>query len=52
MKKLFPTFIDDSAKEKQSIIVSGGKIGFQVELNPSDLKKIVPFTFVSLTVSE
>ncbi len=52
MKKLFPTFIDDSAKEKQSIIVSGGKIGFQVELNPSDLKKLVPFTFVSLTVSE
>lgn len=52
MKKLFPTFIDDSAKEKQSIIVSGGKIGFQVELNPSDLKKIVPFTFVSLIVSE
>lgn len=52
MKKLFPTFIDDSAEEKESIIVSGGKIGFQVELSPSDLKKIVPFSFVSLTVSE
>lgn len=50
MKKLFPTFIDVSAESKEAIIVSGGKIGFQIEVSPSELKKIVPFTFVSLTV--
>ena len=52
MKKLFPTFIDISAKTQESIMVSGGKIGFQIELNPLDLKKIVPFTFAPITVSE
>ena len=41
MKKLFPTFIDDSAEEKQSIIVSGGKIGFQVETMYDELKKVI-----------
>ena len=51
MKKLFPTFVDQSAEDEETIIVSGGKIGFQVEIKPSDLKKIVPFSFSSLTVS-
>ena len=50
MKKLFPTFIDQSAIDKETIIVSGGKIGFQIELSPADLKKIVPFCFSPLTV--
>ncbi len=49
MKKLFPTFLDDSAKALPAIFVSGGKIGFQVELAPEDLKKLVPFTFSVLT---
>ena len=49
MKKLFPTFLDDSAKDLPAIFVSGGKIGFQVELSPEDLKKLVPFTFSVLT---
>lgn len=52
MKKLFPTFIDISAETQESIMVSGGKIGFQIEINPLDLKKIVPFTFAPITVSE
>ncbi len=49
MKKLFPTFLDDSAKDLPAIFVSGGKIGFQIELSPEDLKKLVPFTFSVLT---
>ncbi|MEH7237453.1 Cys-tRNA(Pro) deacylase [Bacillus sp. JJ1562] len=38
MKKGYPTFIDAHASNLDSIIVSAGKIGMQVELNVADLK--------------
>lgn len=38
MKKAYPTFIDSQAANLDSIIVSAGKIGMQVELNLDDLK--------------
>ena len=41
MKKLFKTFLDESALEQETILVSGGKLGFQVELAPADLAKLV-----------
>lgn len=41
MKKVFPTFIHESAKEQSAICVSAGKIGFQVELSPDDIGKVV-----------
>lgn len=50
MKKQFPTFIDGSAQPFDSIIVSAGKIGFQVELSPSDLASLVQAQFHNLTV--
>jgi len=37
MKKNYPTFLDESAQELETIIVSAGKIGFQVELAPEQL---------------
>jgi Cys-tRNA(Pro)/Cys-tRNA(Cys) deacylase len=37
MKKHFPTFINDTALEFDTIYVSAGKVGFQIELSPSDL---------------
>ncbi|WLR55216.1 Cys-tRNA(Pro) deacylase [Mesobacillus subterraneus] len=37
MKKDYPTFLDESAQELETIIVSAGKIGFQVELAPDQL---------------
>ncbi|WP_096550254.1 Cys-tRNA(Pro) deacylase [Ureibacillus thermosphaericus] len=49
MKKLFPTFIDESAKELDYIIVSGGKIGLQIQLAPNDLANVVNATFVPVT---
>lgn len=40
MKKLYPTFIDESAEEISSIVVSGGKIGMQIELSVEDLQTV------------
>lgn len=40
MKKLYKTFIDDSASELEKIVVSGGKIGVQIELFVDDLKYV------------
>ena len=39
MKKQFVTRIDNSAKELETIIVSGGRLGLQIELKPEDLAK-------------
>ncbi|MBA4535728.1 Cys-tRNA(Pro) deacylase [Bacillus aquiflavi] len=40
MKKLYPTFIDKSAASLKTLIVSGGKIGVQIELTVGDLVSI------------
>ena len=40
MKKLFPTFIDETAKMHETILVSGGRIGLQLELSIKDLAEI------------
>ena len=37
MKKQFVTRLDESAKAQETIIVSGGRIGSQIELKPDDL---------------
>ena len=39
MKKQFPTVIHQSALQQPTIMVSGGRIGTQVELAPADLVK-------------
>lgn len=41
MKKAFPTYVHESAQELDQIFVSAGKVGFQVELAPADLVKVV-----------
>ena len=41
MKKLFPTFFDQSAEGRDAIVVSAGKIGAQVELSPAALAGLV-----------
>lgn len=37
MKKLFPTFIHETAAGLNKIFVSAGKVGYQIELSPADL---------------
>ena len=41
MKKQFPTVFHESALGQDAIYVSAGKVGFQVELAPADLMKLV-----------
>ena len=41
MKKFFPTVIDSSAADYDTIIFSAGKIGYQVELSPADLAQVI-----------
>ena len=50
MKKLFPTFIDESASALDYIVVSAGKIGMQIKLNPNDLNRVTNGKFAQLTV--
>ena len=40
MKKLFKTFFHELCLNYETIYVSGGKVGIQIEVNPSDLLKI------------
>ncbi|HAX92214.1 MAG TPA: Cys-tRNA(Pro) deacylase [Rhodospirillaceae bacterium] len=48
MKKNFVTTIHETAKVFDTIIFSAGKIGYQVELNPADLARIMPISFAEL----
>ncbi|KON86026.1 cysteinyl-tRNA(Pro) deacylase [Sporosarcina globispora] len=41
MKRQYPSFIDAKAAELDQIIVSGGKIGMQIELKVEDLEKAI-----------
>jgi len=50
MKKFFTTVIHRSAEEKERIMFSGGKIGFQIEMALSELKKAIPFSLADITV--
>lgn len=45
MKKQYKTFVNDTAKNLEKVIVSGGKIGIQVEINPEALIEILDVKF-------
>ena len=49
MKKLFKTVFDSSALEQDTIIVSAGKIGAQIECAPTDLISLVRGITADLT---
>lgn len=48
MKKLFLTALDESAKDCEKILFSGGHIGVQVEVAPADLEKVIPIKYADL----
>lgn len=48
MKKPYPTVIDQSAQQLDTIIVSGGRIGSQIELSPAGLAEAAQATFQNI----
>ena len=50
MKKLFQTVIHQSAEDFDTIIFSGGKIGYQVEVSLEGLRKVIAFTTTDIIV--
>ena len=48
MKKQYKTFINKSAESLNSIIVSAGKIGYQIEISPKDLISLINSEFMDL----
>ncbi|MNI41284.1 Cys-tRNA(Pro)/Cys-tRNA(Cys) deacylase YbaK [compost metagenome] len=49
MKKLYPTYIEYTAELFDTIAVSAGKIGMQMELNPQELAEMTGAVFSELT---
>ena len=49
MKKQFPTFVHETAKQYEKMFVSAGKVGFQIELSPQDLEATVGCGFADIT---
>ena len=47
-KKQYKTVIDASAQTLQTMIVSGGRIGSQIELTPEDLAKAANAVFAEI----
>ncbi len=50
MKKQFSTVVNDTAREMPAIIVSGGRIGYQIEIAPAVLQRVVPFSYADVIV--
>ena len=48
MKKQLVTVVDISAKDKDKIFFSAGRIGLQVEVSPADLPRALRFTYADI----
>lgn len=52
MKKQYVTRLDESARSKDKIYVSGGRIGSQIELKPDDLLKACRGEYADIIVPD
>ena len=52
MKKRLTTFIDASAQSRAAILVSAGKIGYQVELSPDALAGLIGGRFADVVKAD
>ena len=50
MKKQFRTVVDETAQLFDEIIISGGRIGAQILIDPVNLEKAIPCIFEDITV--
>ena len=48
MKKLYGTFVNETAQNLDTIIVSAGKIGYHIELKPADLQDVTNFEYADV----
>lgn len=48
MKKRYPVFIDEQAKDIDKIVISAGKVGFQMEITTSQLVEVTDATLSQL----
>ena len=48
MKKQFPTFIHETAEGFDSMFVSAGRVGYQIEVAPKDLAGVVRSSFADI----
>ena len=48
MKKAFPVFLHSTAESLDRICVSAGKVGWQIELKPADLQRVVSYRSADL----
>ena len=48
MKKQFETVIDITAKQQNTIIFSGGRLGTQIEMNPIELASLINAEFADI----
>ena len=49
MKKQFPTVIDASSEKFETIFVSGGKIGYQIEVSLQELQEVILFGLADIS---
>jgi Cys-tRNA(Pro)/Cys-tRNA(Cys) deacylase len=49
MKKEYRTFLDESSKDLEEMVVSAGKIGIQMVLTPADLQEVTKAEWAPLT---
>lgn len=52
MKKAFDTTLHQTALDYETIFFSAGKIGYQLEMKPEDLAKVIRFRIADILVSE
>ena len=52
MKKEYPTILDQSAEDQETIMVSAGRIGAQVELAPADLLAVTGAKYAAITAGK
>lgn len=48
MKKQYPTVIDESAQSFEEIIISGGRIGAQIIIDPKELQRVTGAAFAEI----
>jgi len=52
MKKQYKTVLDSSSQKQDTIIFSAGKIGYQIQMSPDDLVRIIRCKVESITAKK